>query len=310
MIKKDYDSGGLKDTTYYVSKDFVRVVNSSGTYDTTYVYHEGQLIADKLPDGTKRYYMPDHLGSTALITDSSGNEVETTTYSPYGVILSGGNASRYGYESKEYDETVGGNDFHFRMQGIAGTQPFQQPDNIIQNVYDPQMLNRYSFERNSPWNRVDEDGHIIDWFLWISLAVDVFGIVGITIFTKQERAKMDKENLNNPKKEVEEKQPCPTCEKRTIKDKDGNIISEYWYDTKGEETSSVYSTTGLNNINGDPVTTTMNIVNNDVSSKDQSSDGSITGGGGKPWNEQLTDWIDENPDASAGDIIDKWNELL
>ncbi len=34
-----------------------------------------------------------------------------------------------------------------------------QPDTLIQNVYDPQSLNRYSFERSNPYKYTDEDGH-------------------------------------------------------------------------------------------------------------------------------------------------------
>jgi hypothetical protein len=30
---------------------------------------------------------------------------------------------------------------------------------LIQNVYDPQLLNRYSFERNNPLKNIDPDGH-------------------------------------------------------------------------------------------------------------------------------------------------------
>lgn len=53
------------------------------------------------------YYHGDHLGSTTLITDESGSVLETTSYTPYGKILSGGRESRYGYEGKEHDEGTG-----------------------------------------------------------------------------------------------------------------------------------------------------------------------------------------------------------
>ena len=36
---------------------------------------------------------------------------------------------------------------------------FITPDTIIQNPYDPQTLNRYSYTSNNPINRVDPDGH-------------------------------------------------------------------------------------------------------------------------------------------------------
>jgi hypothetical protein len=37
---------------------------------------------------------------------------------------------------------------------------FTQPDSVISNVYDPQSLNRYSFERDNPYKYVDENGEI------------------------------------------------------------------------------------------------------------------------------------------------------
>jgi hypothetical protein len=39
---------------------------------------------------------------------------------------------------------------------------FTQPDSLIQNVYDPQSLNRYSFERNNPYKHTDPTGHTPD----------------------------------------------------------------------------------------------------------------------------------------------------
>jgi hypothetical protein len=35
---------------------------------------------------------------------------------------------------------------------------FTQPDSVIANVYDPQTLNRYAFEKNNPYKYVDPNG--------------------------------------------------------------------------------------------------------------------------------------------------------
>jgi len=172
LIKKEYSSGVLKDTTYYVSKEFVRTVNSSGTYDFTYVYHEGQLIAEKDADGNKKYYHPDHLGSTSLMTDSSGNLLENTFYTPYGVVLGGG-SGRYQYEGKEFDSLTGQYDFHFRGYKSEWGK-FVQPDSLLPNVYDPQQLNRYAFERNNPWKNTDETGHELTAFMAIMGLIGLF----------------------------------------------------------------------------------------------------------------------------------------
>ena len=59
------------------------------------------------------------------------------------------------------------------MQGIAGTPPFSQPDTLIQNVYDPQSLNRYAFEGGNPWKNVDPSGHIIQSCMYSPACVNI-----------------------------------------------------------------------------------------------------------------------------------------
>ena len=155
-----YDSAGaVKETITYFTADFVRISNSSGTFDSTYVMHEGQKVAELKSDGSKLFMHDDHLGSTGAITDGSGLVVEQTTYSPFGEIVSGGELSRFDYEGKEFDSVVGDYDFHFRKYCVK-FGIFCQPDTLIQNVYDPQSLNRYMFERGNPYGRIDPTGHI------------------------------------------------------------------------------------------------------------------------------------------------------
>jgi hypothetical protein len=42
---------------------------------------------------------------------------------------------------------------------------FTQPDDIIQNVYDPQVLNRYAYVRNNPLRYTDPSGHFFSALL-------------------------------------------------------------------------------------------------------------------------------------------------
>jgi len=57
LIKKTYYlNGSLQSTTTYVSKDFVQVVNSSGTFNYTYIYANNELVAQINPNGSK-YFM-------------------------------------------------------------------------------------------------------------------------------------------------------------------------------------------------------------------------------------------------------------
>lgn len=157
LQKKTYNpDGSVKETTYYISQTFVRIVNDSGAFDATYVYHNGALVAQNI-NGSVLYVAPDPKGTTSVVTNANGTILERDEYSPYGSPLNN-SVVRYGYEGKEADSLVGDTDFHARKYrpdlGI-----FSSPDALLPNVYDPQQLNRYSFERNSPYGHTDPTGH-------------------------------------------------------------------------------------------------------------------------------------------------------
>ncbi len=164
-IKKTYDNTeSLIESVYYVDETDLRVVNSSGTYDTTYVHQNGELVAEIDDSGYKRFHHSDHLGSSSVVSDESGTVLENTSYSPYGEVLSGG-SSRYDYEGKELDD-YSGYDFEFRTYNPE-LGLFNRPDTLIPNVYDPQSLNRYMFERGNPYKYTDPTGHLWGSFVQI-----------------------------------------------------------------------------------------------------------------------------------------------
>ncbi len=156
--KIKYLTAGGNETTYYLGENFVRKVNSSGTYDTTYYHHNGQLIA-KNESGTIYFFHPDNLGSTTLITDLAGNTVEETFYYPFGLTLTGGTTEERLYTGKEKDST----DIYY--YGARYYDPdmglFTQPDPVIADVYNPQQLNKYSYVLNNPYTYIDPDGKFV-----------------------------------------------------------------------------------------------------------------------------------------------------
>ena len=81
-------------TTFYMGDSLVRVMNSSGTFNTFFYSIGGQLVARRDPTNQTYFYHPDHLGSTTLVTNSSGAVVEYTAYEPFGRVFGGGQ-SRY-----------------------------------------------------------------------------------------------------------------------------------------------------------------------------------------------------------------------
>jgi len=147
---------GENQTTYYMGGNFVQVVNSSGTFNSTYYYDETNLIAGKNSEGEVRYYHPDHLGSTTIITNETGNVVEELSYLPFGEMVEGGD-SRYSYTGKEKDTETG-----LYYYGVRYYDPyfrqFIQPDTHIKEIYNPQDLNRYAYVRNNPYKYNDPSG--------------------------------------------------------------------------------------------------------------------------------------------------------
>ncbi|MBI2577189.1 hypothetical protein HYV84_08305, partial [Candidatus Woesearchaeota archaeon] len=169
-IKKvSFHADGSNETTYYVNDNFLRVVNSSGTFDTVYYFHNGQRVARKDPDGRLFFYHPDHLGSTDLVTDESGKKVEKTAYMPFGEVLSGGE-SRFTFTGKEMDKGTGLMYYGARYYSPSFKR-FTQPDSVIADVYNPQNLNRYSYVMNNPVKYTDPTGK------WIEYVVEYLTIV-------------------------------------------------------------------------------------------------------------------------------------
>ncbi len=154
--KIDFNSDGSNETVYYIGKDFIQIVNSSGVFNETYYHDETDLIAKKDSNGKNYYYHPDQLGSTNIVTNESGDVIENTSYQPYGEIIEGGE-SRFLFTGKEKDISTG-----LYYYGARYYDPFFkhfiQPDSIIQYVYDPQSLNRYSYVRNNPYRYIDPSG--------------------------------------------------------------------------------------------------------------------------------------------------------
>ena len=147
-------------TVYTPFRELMRVVNSTGSYDFTYVYDGNTLVARINPDGSKQYEHTDHLGSTSVITNQNGNVVENTSYTPYGEELSGGNLDVKGYTG-QFDDEATGQMYYGARYYKPGTAQFVQGDPVLQNPYDPQFLNHYAYVRNNPYKLMDPDGRVV-----------------------------------------------------------------------------------------------------------------------------------------------------
>jgi RHS repeat-associated protein len=177
---------GISTTTYTYDGDGSRVKKSNGSTGTLYwaggmaesdltavstTWKEYVLFGSKriarrdASNSTVHYFFSDHLGSTAVITSSTGTIEQDMDYSPYGGVVFGSSADHYLFNGKEYDsETLF---YNFGARYYSGAQGrFLTPDwaakptTVPYAVFgDPQSLNLYSFVENNPINRADADGH-------------------------------------------------------------------------------------------------------------------------------------------------------
>ncbi len=178
MVKRNFTSGSLANTvTSWTDSYETKVIEGGATENTAYYFANGQLIAKKDKDGNKTYFHNDHLGSTGIITNQSGTLVEETKYDPWGKIKSGGTKSKFLYTGQEHDDETGLDYYNFRYYN-SDIRRFAQPDDIIQDMYAPQGLNRYSYVWNNPLRYTDPTGHYAETAVDVAfITMDVQAIV-------------------------------------------------------------------------------------------------------------------------------------
>ena len=163
----DGDGGRVKKivgttTTRYLSK----LYECDNTNCSRFIWAGSTRIATiAVNTGTVNYWHGDHLGSSSVITDSTGAKVETLTYYPFGGTRTNTSPSTpaidvpYKYTGKELDASTGLYYYEARYYD-ATLARFISPDTIVSNLRDPQSLNRYSYVGNNPLRYTDPTGHL------------------------------------------------------------------------------------------------------------------------------------------------------
>jgi RHS repeat-associated protein len=163
-IKKT-DPGGR--ITYYVysgsSVIYTEEVFDGSSTETEYYYANGKLRANSTTQNPYDlyYHHSDYLGSTRLITDTSGTDFGTYDNYPFGEPLDTeitGDPGRFTFTEKEQDDASGLYYFGARYYDPT-TGRFISPDPI------PSYTNPYSYCANNPLKFVDPSGmtHIGAW---------------------------------------------------------------------------------------------------------------------------------------------------
>jgi RHS repeat-associated protein len=144
-----------------------------------YILADGKMVAERFKTGsnaaTFEYFITDHLGSVAVVTDSTGTVLSNGRlfYDPWGKmkLAGGGNdtncalpqvpsgsPSTRGFTGQEQMPNICVDNFNARVYNpLLGR--FLSPDSVIPDTYAPQSLNRYTYVDNMPLSLTDPSGH-------------------------------------------------------------------------------------------------------------------------------------------------------
>jgi RHS repeat-associated protein len=152
-------------TTRYISKLYECDTTGANTSCSRFIWAGDTRIATvAVTTGTTHYWHGDHLGSSSVITDSTGAKAQALTYSPYGGVRTNQSFTTpaidvpYKYTGQEFDDST---DFYFYDSRYYDPWfgRFLSPDTLVPDPLNPQDLNRYSYVRNSPPNYTDPTGY-------------------------------------------------------------------------------------------------------------------------------------------------------
>ncbi len=180
----DGDGGRVKKVSsdgtqsIYVGPGYEVIKNPDNTTNIIKSVFLGSNRVCETYGGGVYYFHRDNIGSSNVITDSTGKQVTCYEYKPYGETskASGSFSTDIRYTGQRLDNSTS-----FYYYGARYYDPelgrFIQPDTIIQAPFDPQSLNRYSYCRNNPINYTDPSGHFW-WLIFIIIAAIIGGIAG------------------------------------------------------------------------------------------------------------------------------------
>jgi RHS repeat-associated protein len=146
--------------------------DSAGNW-TNYIFFGGQRLARNV-SGDIKYYITDHLHSTAMFVDKAGTTaaiLDDNDMYPWGGVVPGvgktTSTNTIKFTGQYRDTDTAANLDYFGARYYSNTVGrFMSPDWAAKPVTvpyakfgDPQSLNLYSYTENGPINRIDPDGH-------------------------------------------------------------------------------------------------------------------------------------------------------
>ncbi|MFQ3246976.1 MAG: RHS repeat-associated protein [Arenicella sp.] len=171
----------VKETTYYVGKDYERIENQEGVIHRYHIKAGSHAIQIERKDGQSlddpKYMLSDNLGSTNVIINKFGKVEQRLEFDPWGMrttaspLLSGeiiendsvNDVTTRGYTGHEMDDEVGLINMNARIYDPYLGR-FLSADPVLPDAGDMQQFNRYSYVTNNPLKYTDPTGNIrVSW---------------------------------------------------------------------------------------------------------------------------------------------------
>ena len=147
------------------------------TLITLLVFLLTQTTVHANPDERIIYHHSDHLSGTSIDTDENGEIMQSSSYFPFGEVLTEEHApdyeNNYKFTGKELDESG------LYYYGARYYNPiigrFVSQDTWAGDLRNPQSLNKYSYVFNNPLKYVDPTGNYVETaFDLISLSLSLY----------------------------------------------------------------------------------------------------------------------------------------
>jgi RHS repeat-associated protein len=144
----------IRDLDNRVIREFI-YENDAYSWDQDRVHANGKVIASVEVNGTRHYHV-DHLGTSRIISDASGDRVVQNSYSPFGLLVLGDGEDRLQFAGHERDS--GTLDYmHARFYSPLDGR-FLSVDPERYSLADSQVFNKFSYVSNNPVRFVDAKG--------------------------------------------------------------------------------------------------------------------------------------------------------